>query len=595
MKIKFVLIVVLLFLSIISIASATSENQDSITLLAVSQLDNGSYVGGLATMHLQIKPGTGAIFIESYPASKIDTQVATRLANEIACEFSTQDCSEYDFFYTIRADSPIVGGPSGGGATAVLTLAVLEDLKIREDVAMTGAISSGGIIGPVAGIKEKVQAAQDYGKHIAIIPELAIKNKTEELNLSFNISEILNQSFEDKPFTYDLIDTFEVDVKPVVTLYGALNYATLENVRPEKKEFFVPKQYSEKMRDVGSQLCTRSEELNAQVKPEKYNSTYYIQAQEFLNRSKNVSEGSYYTKASFCFSANLQLRQLLLENVSQDVLLENYNRLNVSWNEFSQSVDQQPLNTLADLEAYVVVTERLLEAKSYMDLINKSNVSSSLLGLAIERYASAVAWSEFFGLEGSQELDINQASIQNACIQEIQKVESRLNYLRLLLPESFLSGVVEDLDISYNYQREGSYARCLFKATKTKAYANLFLSSMLVDEDKIPELIEAKRDRTRTVLAENKDRFAILGYSYYEYAESFIDEDPYSGLIFAEYGLAFSDVSGYFPPRTHFVQFSRDNLDKFVIFVVGFFLGATSIVFIAYVKQRKRLKKRKKR
>lgn len=170
------LFVFLTLLLVIPITAAVTMDVESITLLAVTQTGNGSLSGSTATMYLQAKPGTGAIFIESYPASKIDTQVATRVANEIACEFTDVDCRSYDFFYTIRADSPIIGGPSGGAATAVLTLAVLEEIEIRDDIAMTGAISSGGIIGPVDGIKEKIMAAQEHDKSIAIIPKLAIFN-----------------------------------------------------------------------------------------------------------------------------------------------------------------------------------------------------------------------------------------------------------------------------------------------------------------------------------------------------------------------------------------------------------------------------------
>ena len=158
---KFLLFIVLLFLVLLAFAGLTSavstEGVHSISLLSVTKLANDSYRGGIATLYLQVKPGQGSIFVESYPLAKIDTQVAIRFANEVACEFSTVDCSKYNFFYTIRADSPIVGGPSGGGATALLTFAVLEDIDLREDFAMTGSISSGGIIGAVAGIKEKVE------------------------------------------------------------------------------------------------------------------------------------------------------------------------------------------------------------------------------------------------------------------------------------------------------------------------------------------------------------------------------------------------------------------------------------------------------
>jgi len=596
MKYKIILLIILILLSI-SVVSAINENQDSITLLAVSESDNGTLSGSTASMHLQIKPGTGAIFIESYPASKIDTQVATRVANEIACEFSDKDCNDYDFFYTIRADSPIIGGPSGGGATAVLTLAVLENLKIRKDVAMTGAISSGGVIGPVAGIPEKVMAAQNSGDTVAIVPLLAIENKSdnkEKNNSNISTKEDNQTNTVFKPLTFQDIKNYTIQITPVLTLYEALNFATVQNIKPKPAEFSVSPYYKIQMNKTGSQLCQRTHELLNEVPPNKKNTTLYNQAMSFLNKSDNAALEAYYTKASFCFSANLQLRQLLLENVSQKVLFENYERLNISLNKFSKAVETQPLNTLADLEAYVIVTERLLETKEYLDELNASNISSNILGVGIERYASAVAWSGFFGLKGSENIELNKASLRHACNQEVKKVESRLNYLRTLLPESYLTRVVNDLDTTYHYQREGSYELCLFKATKTKAYANVFLSSLMVDKDKLPELILAKQNRTKIVLSENKNRFAILGYSYYEYSNAFIDKDPYSALVFAEYALAFSDVSGYFPPKKS-LKLPENFMDQIIAFVLGIFVGALLILLIAFKPQNKRTKKRKKR
>ena len=89
-----------------------------IGLLTVAESSDNSTPehGGVADLYLVIKKGTGRIFIDSFPLSKLDTQITTRFASEIACDFLDKDCSQYDFFYTIRANSAIVGGPSAGAA-----------------------------------------------------------------------------------------------------------------------------------------------------------------------------------------------------------------------------------------------------------------------------------------------------------------------------------------------------------------------------------------------------------------------------------------------------------------------------------------------
>ena len=69
----------------------------------------------------------------------------------------------YDFFYTIRANSNIVGGPSAGAAITVLTVSVLEDLPLNKKASITGTINTGGIIGPVGSVLPKIDSASKSG------------------------------------------------------------------------------------------------------------------------------------------------------------------------------------------------------------------------------------------------------------------------------------------------------------------------------------------------------------------------------------------------------------------------------------------------
>lgn len=149
-----------------------------IFLLAVST-DGENETGSVADLTLEIKPGTGKVFLDTYPLTKLDTQFATRLAHSIACEYTEKDCKTLDFFYTIESRSAIVGGPSAGAATTILTISMLNDEKIPQDIAATGTINAGGIIGPIAGIEAKVKAAEDMGLKTVLIPTINVGNITE--------------------------------------------------------------------------------------------------------------------------------------------------------------------------------------------------------------------------------------------------------------------------------------------------------------------------------------------------------------------------------------------------------------------------------
>ena len=66
------------------------------------------------------------------------------------------------------------------------------------------------------------------------------------------------------------------------------------------------------------------------------------------------------------------------------------------------------MKSLTDLEAYMAVTDRLLEAKDRLELaelaleINNTNTSTYQLGYAIERLNSAQQWAFFFDNDGKE-------------------------------------------------------------------------------------------------------------------------------------------------------------------------------------------------
>ncbi|MDO8481210.1 MAG: S16 family serine protease, partial [Nanoarchaeota archaeon] len=122
-----------------------------IPLLAV-HMEDGVTGGSTAELTLEVVPGSGRVFVDTFPLTRVDTQMSMRLAKEVACDFLEKDCRDLDFIYTIRADSPIIGGPSAGAAAAVLTVATLSSVQLPQDIAMTGTINSGGLVGPVGGL-----------------------------------------------------------------------------------------------------------------------------------------------------------------------------------------------------------------------------------------------------------------------------------------------------------------------------------------------------------------------------------------------------------------------------------------------------------
>ena len=574
---KLLVVVLVLFACSGVVSAAQVISGQSITLLSVAETSSGTYVGGTADLFLELRPGDGSVFIDSYPLTKIDTQVATRIANEIACEFSAVDCTQFDFFYTIRANSPIIGGPSAGGATALLTLATLEGHRLPANLAMTGGVASGGVITAVSGIIEKVYAAEEEGRDIVLIPEFAIVSEKSEVNNSLNLSDELDaQDIAE-------LESLSIELFSVRDVREALALVTSYK-KPTVGELNVPDYYQTEMQRTAGLLCERTESLLAQVEPDENNSIYNISVERYGYGQENFVLEQYYAAASFCYTANLRAQQLIVTELSQEERKVLYDDLVLDLIASRKEIDSQELRTFGDLETYGIVKERLLESQRYLDEVNVSNISTTPLAFAIERYFSAQAWSGFFGVEQNIKLQLDQKTLRNACMQELQLVDGRLNYLRTFVPELFLDDITQDQRDAYVYLNDKSYPLCLFKATQAKAQADVFVSSTTLYNDSTDGLIDAKQERTKEVIVAQGEVFPILGYSYYEYAQSLQATDSDASLLFSEYALAFSDLSAYFPVEKKQLDLSQTSsvttFGLVLVFFAGIVVGAIITVLI---------------
>ena len=254
--------------------------EGSMKLLAVSENNNKS--GSIANLHLEITEGDGRVFIDSFPLTKVDTQISTRFAKEIACHLSIVDCSNYNFFYNIRANSPIVGGPSAGAAISILTLSVLEDLNVNEKASITGTINSGGLIGPVGGIEGKINAAAKNNLTKVLIPKWSNINDT-------NLSELSN---------INGIEIIQVsDLKEAIFEMTGKKY---EN----NKKIIVNSFYVDTMNDISSKLCEDTSKLVYDK-----NTSIIKDANELYDKGKKSIEiNEFYSAASYCFGANVKFR-----------------------------------------------------------------------------------------------------------------------------------------------------------------------------------------------------------------------------------------------------------------------------------------------
>lgn len=525
---------------------AVAAQEGTIKLLALAERSDGKTRGTVADLDLQIEPGKQRVFLETFPLTKITTQISMRFAQQVACKELDMDCSDKDFFFTIRALPGIVGGPSAGSAAAILAASVLADLKLRNDTAITGTINSGGVIGPVGGVKEKIDAAADVGMRRILIPHGTRILKDNVTNTTTDLVEY------GKNLSLEIIE--------VSTLLEALEEYTGKEFPKVTGELVIEPRYQETMLRVANDLCDRTDEIKDVLKEERTGLSDTSDLEEVaLNmtvRSKDsFDDKQYYASASYCFRANVQYKRALALQHSWTPTMTARSLLKLKGRavNLSREIDEHEISTITDLQTYMAVKERLFEVddtiREIVDNLNETQDNAERLAYAEERLFSAVTWSRFFNGDDKKFI-IDEPSLRDSCMSKIAEAEERINYVRSFLPSS-LKDARRELDQAYKDLSSHNYTLCLYKASKTKAEADVILNLIGVDESNLDALIELKLGIARDTIikSQKKNIFPIIGYSYYEYASSLSDLDKYSALLFSEYALEFSNLDIYFAKK----------------------------------------------
>jgi len=582
--------VILFVLIMLVLIPAVFAKQGHMSLLAVSQ-SGDTYFGSPADLYLEIREGEGRVFLDTYPLTKLDTQISMRLSKEIACDYLGVDCSKNDFIYTIKADSNIIGGPSAGAAATVLTISLLKDISIDENFAITGTINSGGVIGAVGGIKEKIDAAKMMNMTKVFIPEGESISKLSEESL-FVLEE--NDTVKNAINLTKYAEDIGIELIEVSDISDAFYRFSGESIKQEKN-FTVDKYYEQTMKEIAEELCNRTKELKTEILNKKINITSALNLtnnsneDNILKAQKAFEEKKYYSSASFCFSSNIKYTYIILKsyNMSEDNLIKNITESENKIKQIEKEFEKKDYKTITALETYIVVKERLEEAKDYLqqsiDNLNNTDTAVSNLAYARERINSAYTWSKFSNNPGKK-FNIDKELLKNSCMEKITEAQERYEYVNMYIPD-YLADTKTSIDESQKELENGNYELCLSKAAKAKAESDAVLSVFGVEESQLENLVDKKIESAKSNIARqtSKGIFPMLSYSYYEYAISLKETELVSSLVYSEYSIELSNLDMYLSQRE--IPFSNEPfMEKNTSFLIVLsFLGGIVIGFLVYL------------
>jgi len=140
--------------------------------IEVPAVIEGERKGAMISIGVEIIPGEGRVLVQTKPKMGYSFQEMAEVSVEVAEMVTEVSLEGNDVIFYIEGSESIerVDGPSAGAAMAIITIAAIQGKEIREGITITGSLLPNGEIGPVGGLKEKMEIAKASGYHTILLP-----------------------------------------------------------------------------------------------------------------------------------------------------------------------------------------------------------------------------------------------------------------------------------------------------------------------------------------------------------------------------------------------------------------------------------------
>lgn len=495
------MLVVLLLLLLLITPTLALENSVTIKAVAVTSDD---YRGVTINITVTVGKGSGKVFLSAGPLTEIDMQGSARLAAITACDLLGLDFMDYNFFYEIKADAPIVGGPSAGAVMTVATIVALKNLTLREDVFMSGTIYPDGFIGPVGGLKQKLEAVASSGGKVFLIPEGQRVTYYEEIVVKrIGIVNLISKVYKQ----VDLVEygkQLGVDVHEVFTVNDALKFYTGFEIR-RNETYQILYDYSKLLKILAEEMRKRAESIKDQE--------MVIQAEE------DYLKGSYYTATSKYFQALVQARyREYLNKIADAQQFDREMNLIRSEIEYLKDFLKEAKLGINSLQIIAAAEERIGESELLIyKAQNSRNDREALYNLALakERVESAKVWLTLLEFI-EKDYEVSKEELRRRAECYVTQASSMIVYAQSLGgSDVFLSRSLDSFKISRNLFSENLYAGAAFSAINS-----IVISSLSIERG-VEEKVDFAREKAISAIGEaEKVIVPVLPAAYFEYAEN---------------------------------------------------------------------------
>ncbi|NJE85264.1 ATP-dependent protease [Thermococcus sp. CX2] len=558
------LLILMLLLPFVPLTAAQCPSEGHTVVLkapAVSKTATGELVGVATDFVITVAPGSGHVYVETWPLAEVDMQASARLAAQIAGKVLGVDMSKYDVFIQIKADSPIIGGPSAGGTMTVGIIAALEGWKVNPKVMMTGMINPDGTIGPVGGILEKASAAHDVGAEIFLIPQgqrIQYVQETQRNEIG-GIVEINTQTKKVDVVEYAK-ERWGLQVIEIKDIYDAVYYFTGHRIPRPQAPAYVKIDTSflrdDAMKDYENTTAYYQQTLEKLKKSDVSYAAYTTlmealnEAAGILNQSKEaLDDGRYYTALSKDFQARIIIRHVdwYLDVNSPNDIERILKTVDSQINSSERIVSNLTIRGITMLQAVAAAEERVEQAKSLLQEAWKYYYSDDYwnavgdAAFAYERAKTAVFWAQLGERFAGNDV-ISKDVVKTTARDYIDSSNLIVTYIESMYGEVIGNDLTQSILQAEQYYEDGKYSAALFTAMEARVRAEVFLDTLGIDNQTIllDKLQTMKEDAKIAIgIAQSQGITPILAIAYYEFAESYEENgssaDIETAMIFYQY------------------------------------------------------------
>ncbi len=572
---------------------------------AVASTDQG-YIGVMSTITVTIQSnGSGKVFVDTLPLTQVDMQGSARLAVKVASALVKNDanCSinpgSFDYFFVVRTNSPVIGGPSAGGIMTVATIALLENWSLDEYTIMTGMINPDGSIGPIGGIPYKVDAANNVGAKRFLIPkgqstyletiqEITTNNGWTQTQIR-TVTRSIEDYIKNKGYSIEIVEV--EDINQAVKNFTGYNFSPFVSEGEIKND-----EYNTAFMTLSNSLLLKSQELYTSSSDLFNNSrsnipnkiwdwnrfTWIYHRSDIENELDSVkflieesktwfNREMYYTSTTKSFLSLIKSRyvQFVCNYFStpeeyRPTYVENLiDEINLFCHGKNTEARNIGINGFVSLQCVGGAQKRASEADDYLTNAYNSYKNGEYLSCldylakAKERSESVGWWlniTRYF----NESSTIKTSDINTIALEYIEEAQQAITYSSIIIDEmnsnsNYLYDAQNMLEKARTERKNGYPAAALFEALDAITKANLEIETIgISSKDDYKEKIDRINISTYSNILKSVGYGIkpVLPVCYYEYAESLLDEEDlttslfyyrFSGMIAG--ALSFTNVS----------------------------------------------------